>query len=135
MADLMNRKSSCCAPRRNVYHVTTLGTSGLLAIPVSADGKLKNKNDFRPQVREFMTSVRDDNDSNVPDHSLETALYFIVKDLKNQVIASDKAVYVEEEQRERPAQLTSNPAHTLAPTSTPGPASRSENRAAPLSGR
>ena len=47
-----------------------------------------------------MASVRDDNDSNAPDHYLEIALYLVLKDLKNQFIAFDKAVQVEEEQRE-----------------------------------
>ena len=118
---------------RSIF-VNFIRTSGILEINLAGDDKAKNKNDFLTKVNEFITSVRDD-DSNVLDAFLEAAIFAIFKDVKNQVIALDKRGQVKQEQREKSAQLTSHPLYTPVPTSTPGPAARSNNRAAPITGQ
>ena len=118
---------------RDIF-VNFIRTSGILEINLAGEDKVKNKNDFLTKANEFITSVRDD-DSDVPDAFLEAAIFEIFKDVKNQVIALDKRGQVKQEQREKSAQLTSHPTYTPIPTSTPGPAARSDNRAAPVTGR
>lgn len=118
---------------RSIF-VNLIRTSGILEINLAGDDKAKNKNDFLTKVNEFMDLVRDD-DSNVPDAFLEAAIFVIFKDVRNQVIAFDRKGRVRQEQREKSAQLTSHPTYTPVPTSTPGPAARSDNRAAPVTGQ
>ena len=77
--------------------------------------KAKSKNELRTKVREFIDSVRDETASNVPDEFLEAAIFILVKDLKAQVTAANKAVQIKEGQRERTPRFTSHP------TSTPRP--------------
>ena len=98
--------------------------------------KANRKNEFCTKTRELIDSVRDETASDVPDEFLELAISTLVKDLKAEVAAANKAVQVKEEQRERSSRLTSAPTYTPVPTSTPAPASRSEDLATPLvSGR
>nr|AUW31013.1 hypothetical protein [Cladonia uncialis subsp. uncialis] len=113
--------------------INFIRTSGILEIPLAGDNKAGNKNNFLTKVNEFITLDRDD-DSNVPDPFLETALFEILKDVRNQVIALDKNRQVKQE-REKSAQLTSHPPYTPVPTSTPGPAAISDNRAVLVTGR
>ena len=106
-------------------------TSGLLDINLSVD-KVRTLQEFQAKVRELITSVRDDSGSDVPDPFLEKALYIIMKDLRNQVIALDK---VKQEPLERSPRPRSHPAFTPAPAPTPGSFSSHQTIAAVLSGR
>ena len=67
--------------------------------------KMKSKNEFLTKVWEFIGSVRDETASDVPDEFLETALFTLIKELKAQVAAANKATQIEEEQGDRPPGL------------------------------
>ena len=83
-------------------------------------------------MRELITSVRDNSESDIPDPFLEKALYVIIKDLRNQVTAHNRVKYKSVEQTPQPH---SHPILTPAPTQTPGPFSNPQAPAAVFSGQ
>ena len=63
--------------------------SGLLEIDFFIN-KVRNLQEFQLKVREFIALIRNNSKSNILNLFLKKALYIIIKDLRNQVIAFNK---------------------------------------------
>lgn len=85
-------------------------SANVTSIDLTKD-KARSKNELLTKIREFVESVREKTASDVPDDFLEAAIFILVKDLKAQVAAVNKAA-VKEEQREQNLRLHASPKST-----------------------